>query len=228
MQHQIQTTVRKIGKPSYTYKSKTRLWLTIVYIPLLTTCHQQTVTGCHGDTVVDRDLGHMACAELPRTDSRHLESREWATWIDSKFLSIHPSIFIIYPNPCLSITTSISIQSKAFLQLIFTKVSLCNSSPEACSLSCTTGNAAGGPAGPQAPGTATLSWTGKVGAGENSVCAAAVVAVDMVLTACSPALPQCINAVTLPQLYTHTILLQFTYIQTCIQMMKEITANTKD
>lgn len=99
------------------------------------------------------------------------------------------------------------------------------SSPEASSLSWPTGDTAGGPAGPRAPGAACLYCTGEVGAGEHSVCAAAVVTVDTMLTACSPALPECIYTVTLPQLHTHPVLQQLTYMQTCL-LITSLTTHT--
>ena len=101
------------------------------------------------------------------------------------------------------------------------EVHLIPSSPEACPLSSRpTGGAAGGPVGPGAPGAAGLGDAAVVGAGEHGVCAAAVVAVDLVCAARRPALAQRVHTVTLPQLHTHAVLLQLTcayiYTHVCV------------
>lgn len=94
-------------------------------------CHQQTTTGCHGDTAVGKDLGHMACVEHHRTDSHHLGSRESVTWNDSAFLSICPSIHFQYLPHSLSVHHHLLIYASytAFLHLIFPSLDSSPNSP---------------------------------------------------------------------------------------------------
>lgn len=162
--------------------------LTIVYILLLTKCLRQTAPAGHGHTVGDTGRGHMVCAGLPQTGSLHHLPQEPEIWKKQKniFTQLHWRSWQS-AGCCLQI------------------------SPESRPSSRSAGGAAGGPGGPGAPGAAVLSCAGAVGAGELSVCAAAVVAVHLMRAARGPALTRRVQTVTLPHLNAHAVLQQLAY-----------------
>lgn len=96
-----------------------------------------------------------------------------------------------------------------FFELAVCAFGLWDQGPVSGSLALPTGNAARRPTGPGAPNAGGLAAV--IGAEELSIGAAAVVTVHLMPAAGRPNLSQGVHAVTLPQLHTHSVLLQLAF-----------------
>lgn len=167
------------------------LHLTIVYTPPATMCAPHRAPGHCGDKEVGRVRGCTVYAGLLQTGSplhRCLGSETYKPTAGWKKIC-----FYVWFEGAKN---------------IHRHGRLC-SSPVSGSLAPPTGNAAGRPTGPGTPHAGALAAV--IGAEELPVGAAAVVAVGVVPTTSSPHLTQRVHAVALPQLHTHSVLLQLAF-----------------